>query len=375
MTEHYLEREFYDLMARDREVWDFLQQSSFDALWLYNIKDGESEWMSPRFWRDMGYDPSQAVPNAQERAQLVLPEDLAAAQEQFDSACESGDDQYEALLRFRRRDGSIRWIRSRGLILRDAEGEPDRLVGSHIDLTALHEREEELATLLDALNQSNEQLEQFAYVASHDLRSPLRTIGGFTSLLAEDLGPDAPPEALAAVADIKAEVARMERLIDSLLSFARLRSTTQRRHAVSLDALIDGVLDRLRGELDRVGATVRRPRGLSLWANPEQLGIALYHVILNAVQFRSRDRPLTITIAAVPNANSVELSVSDNGVGLSGTNGDALTGMFTRGGHPEAGAGVGLALCRRIVEGHGGTVQLRAAEPHGATVHFVLPNE
>lgn len=375
MTEHYLEREFYELMARDREVWDFLQQSSFDALWLFNIKDGESEWMSPKFWHDMGYDPSHAVPNAQQRAQMVLPEDLAAAQVRFDAACENGEDQYEALLRFRRRDGSIRWIRSRGLILRDDAGEPDRLVGSHIDLTALHEREEELASLLDALNQSNEQLEQFAYVASHDLRSPLRTIGGFASLLKEDLGPDAPPDALAAVADIEAEVGRMERLVDSLLSFARLRDTTQRRHAVSLDALLDGVLERLRVELEASGATVHRPHGLSIWANPEQLGIALYHVVLNAVQFRSPERPLEITIEAVPHARSIELSITDNGVGFGDPDVDRWTAMFARGDQPEAGAGVGLALCRRIVEGHGGALRLLAAKPHGATIHLVLPNE
>ena len=140
-NEHYLKRELYSLIQEDSKIFDFIQEASLDGLWYWNIDKPEDEWMNEKFWTTLGYDPKEKKHLASEWQDMIFQEDLQLALENFRLHCEDPNHPYDQIVRYRHKDGSIVWIRCRGLAIRDEEGKPIRMIGAHNDITKLKKKE------------------------------------------------------------------------------------------------------------------------------------------------------------------------------------------------------------------------------------------
>jgi diguanylate cyclase (GGDEF)-like protein/PAS domain S-box-containing protein len=148
---HYLERELYGLLGENDDVFDFLQHGSLDGIWYWDLEKPENEWMSPAFWQTLGFDPAERQHLAAEWQDLIFPEDLQVALENFHAHCADPSHPYDQIVRYRGRDGGTVWVRCRGVAIRDAEGRPRRMLGAHNDVTELKRAELELQQANDRL--------------------------------------------------------------------------------------------------------------------------------------------------------------------------------------------------------------------------------
>ncbi len=147
-NEHYLEAELYENIQKDRSIFDFIESATLDGIWYWDLERPEHEWMSPRFWETLGYDPRERKHLAREWQDIIDPEDLKKATENFIAHCEDPNHPYDQMVRYRHKNGAIKWIRCRGMALRDPKGKPIRMLGAHVDLTQIKAYEHELKEAL-----------------------------------------------------------------------------------------------------------------------------------------------------------------------------------------------------------------------------------
>ncbi|OFC69182.1 hypothetical protein BFC18_20915 [Alteromonas confluentis] len=147
MQEHYLEKELFHLLQHDKLMFEFFQNEVVDGLWYWDLTEPENEWMSPKFWRLFGFDPEFKLHKVSEWQDLIFPEDLALAQRNLQLHLRNPDIPYDQVVRYKHKNGSIVWVRCKGIAIHSEDGEPIRLLGCHQDLTRVMERQQELLGL------------------------------------------------------------------------------------------------------------------------------------------------------------------------------------------------------------------------------------
>jgi signal transduction histidine kinase len=226
------------------------------------------------------------------------------------------------------------------------------------------------------LERSNDDLERFAYVASHDLSEPLRTIGGFGGLMERRYGDRLDEEGRTMLGHISAGAARLQALIDGLLSYARVSTEHHDVQAIALDDLTSEVLAGVKPALDERGAEISVSPLPTVEGERGQLSQLLQNLILNAVKFTADDVSPRVDISPrqLPDGRW-EIHVSDNGIGIAPDQAQRIFEMFQRGtaDRSRSGTGIGLALCARIVERHGGQIRVEPREGGGSVFAFDLP--
>ncbi len=146
MQDHYLKEELYSLLKKNDSIFEFLQAGSLDGIWYWNLEKQADEWMSPRFWELLGFNPTEKKHLASEWQHRIFPEDLQVAIDNFNKHCADPNHPYDQVVRYRHKDGSTVWVRCRGIAIRDKTGKPIRMLGAHTDLTAFKRTEGELKT-------------------------------------------------------------------------------------------------------------------------------------------------------------------------------------------------------------------------------------
>ena len=228
----------------------------------------------------------------------------------------------------------------------------------------------------EELRRSNAELEQFAYVASHDLAEPLRTISGYVELLARRYKGQIDEDADRFIAHTVEGCARMRQLIDDMLEFSRAGRAPQLTDDVEMSTIIDQVVANVTAALDEAGGTVEYGELPGVRADPVQLSQLLQNLVANSVKFAVAGRPTRVRIGAERDDDGRwRISVADNGIGIESEYRDRIFGMFQRlhGREAYPGTGIGLAICLRIVQAHGGRIWVEDNEWGGATVCFTLP--
>ncbi|ADO78172.1 sensor domain-containing diguanylate cyclase [Halanaerobium praevalens] len=147
MQNNYLQNELYNLVQNDNSIFEFIQSGSLDGIWYWDLENPEQEWMSPKFWQTLGYDPEQKKHLASEWQDIIFKEDLKLASENFEKHCADPNHPYDQIVRYRHKNGSTVWIRCRGLAIRDQNGQAIRMLGAHTDITDLKLAEKEVSRL------------------------------------------------------------------------------------------------------------------------------------------------------------------------------------------------------------------------------------
>lgn len=246
---------------------------------------------------------------------------------------------------------------------------------------ALHQLNEQLEQRVQdrtrQLEEANRELESFAYSVSHDLRSPLRAIDGFSKVLLEDYGEHIAPQGHSYLARVRANAQRMGELIDALLKLSRMSRTEMQTEQVDLTALAYTIMDELQGRDAGRNVELVVESGLSGFGDARLLRIALWNLLENAWKFTGYREDATIEFGSTDDNGQAAYFVRDNGAGFEMAYADKLFGAFQRLHRADefAGTGIGLATVQRIIHRHNGRVWVQAAPDQGATFYFTLaPN-
>ncbi|WP_406406860.1 CHASE3 domain-containing protein [Streptomyces halstedii] len=244
------------------------------------------------------------------------------------------------------------------------------------ELAESQERETLLAEQTGELRRSNSELEQFAYVASHDLQEPLRKVASFCQLLEKRYGTELDDRGKQYIAFAVDGAKRMQVLINDLLTFSRVGRVQESWKPVDLDRSLDRALGNLTLAVEDAGATVVREDPLpELLGDATTLAMVWQNLIGNAIKFRRPDVPCRITIGCVREGEDWHLTVADNGIGIAPEFSDKVFVIFQRlhARDEYEGTGIGLSLCRKIIEFHGGRIWLDTDPAEGTLIHFTLP--
>ncbi len=343
--------------------------------WTYDVANDVISW-SEEVFRLFERDPALGPPQTYaENARLYLPEGnvtVAAAMRQAEGqAGEPVTIEIEVPLP----SGGTAWHRSIMRAIPDSNGKITQYWGTVQDITR-----EKLSSLaekrqLQDLERINQQLEQFAYIASHDLTEPLRKVRFFSDVLKEEIEGSLTVTATDALSRMSTATDRMHRLVQDLLAFARSGKSLEKPRPVNLERLLDEVLDTLSERIAATGAKIERGPLPDVLGDQGLLEQVFQNVLTNALKYRHHDRSPMIAISCERSAGMAVISIRDNGLGFHPEQAGRLFEPFVRlhRASGEDGTGIGLAICRRILEVHGGSITAIPAPDHGAIFTVRIP--
>ncbi|MEM6453152.1 MAG: PAS domain-containing protein [Cyanobacteria bacterium P01_D01_bin.105] len=393
--------------------WQFALEGAGDGVWDWDAQTNKV-FFSHQWKAMLGYEDSEISDQLDEWDSRVHPDDKAQCYADLNRMMSGETPFYQNEHRLRCKDGSYLWILDRGKVIeRDAEGNALRVIGTHTDITTQKQTEASLRQLNEALEtkvqertrevelraqeleRSNAELQQFAYVASHDLQEPLRTISSFTELLVQEYGDRLDGEAEEYVEFIVDGSLRMQQLIKDLLAYSRVNSRGQAFAPTNCENVIERVLSNLQFAIAENQATVTHAPLPEVFADESQVQQLFQNIISNALKFRG-EHPPQVHISAVPIVDhqaekdddephalpvagqaAWKFCVSDNGIGIEADYREKIFEIFQRlhSRRIYAGTGIGLAICRKIVQRHGGRIWVEESTQKGAAFYFTLPTQ
>lgn len=314
---------------------------------------------------------------------LIHPDDLEAHLEAWRKSVNNGSD-YEMESRIRNASGDYIWHLSRALAHRDENGNILMWVGTATDIEfqkraaetlerTVEQRTEELAHANEALVRSNDDLEYFAAVASHDLQAPLRTINNYLGFILERNESLLDERSRHYISRTMEAGQRMKNLIENLLAYSQINAQPANFETVSLDEVLSDALANVADNIERRKAVVNfKDLGMA-YADPVQLARLFQNLILNAVNYNESEVP-TVMITSNKTDGRVQVSVQDNGTGIAPENLAKIFDAFTRLQSQTSGTGLGLSISKRIVDKHGGQIWVESEPGKGTVFHFTLPD-
>jgi PAS domain S-box-containing protein len=306
-------------------------------------------------------------------AALTHPDDLIASQNGLLALWRGEHETFRTELRYAHRDGHPVWADVSARLLRDPHGSCYHIMAHVQDITDRKRAEDELRQTLAELERSNQELERFAYVASHDLQEPLRMVASYTQLLAQRYRDRLDQDAQEFIGFAVDGAARMRRLINDLLDYSRVTTHGDSLAPVQAQAALGEALTNLRVAFQDTGGEITAAPLPWVLADATQLTQVFQNLIGNALKFRG-EAPPRVHITVTPWRGMWRFAVADNGIGIDPQYFDRIFVIFQRL-HPSRrypGTGIGLALCQRIVERHGGRMWVESTPGHGSTFYFTL---
>lgn len=339
---------------------------------------GTWEWdivLNQIYWDDYMY-PLYGIPGGTVTDTIINermhPDDRERAEREIRATLDH-DETYDTEYRVVWPDGSAHHLSIRGSVIRDSLGRPVRMVGVAWDITARKRAEIAQVTYADELARSNKELEMFAYVASHDLQEPLRMVSSYTQLLARRYADKLDETANEFIDYAVQGASRMQQLINDLLTYSRVQTKGLPFEPVDTNAALEDAKADLRLAIEDAGATVTADPMPRVRGDRSQLTQLFRNLVSNAVKFHSDNAPI-VHISATRTNHQWTFAVRDNGIGIEPEYAAKIFEIFqrlhTRTEYP--GTGIGLALCKRIVERHGGRIWVESTPGQGATFYFNL---
>jgi PAS domain S-box-containing protein len=272
-------------------------------------------------------------------------------------------------------NAEVRYISTSGEPIFDAAGKFRGYRGVGRDVTERKRAQSVLRAAYDELARSNAELQQFAYVASHDLQEPLRMIGSYTQLLERRYGDKFDEDAREFMGFIVDGATRMKQLIEDLLAYSRVGTRGKELRPVQAQLVLDKALTNLRGAIEASGAVVTHDALPKVNVDDTQLVQLLQNLIGNAIKFRNKEETPRIHVGADDAGGEWRFCVADNGIGIEPQYFERIFLVFQRLHTRDeyAGTGIGLAICKKVVDRHGGRIWVESAPGQGSKFYFTLP--
>ena len=332
----------------------------------------------------LGYSPEEYMSKPKIWEELLHSDDRERVLAE-DARTERSGMPFRVEYRIFTRNGDVAWIRDEAVLVRDEEGRPLFWQGVMYDITDQKRTEEEVRRLNEELEQRvrrrtaqleafNSELEAFSYSISHDLRSPLRAIDGFSQILLQDYGDELDVEGKSYLRRVSAASHRMGQLIDDLLDLSRMTRGRMRRKRVNLSTLAQAIVEELRHTQPEHDVEVILEEGLVANGDGSLLRAVLENLLGNAWKFTKNQPHPRIEFGLLEHEDTPTYYVRDNGVGFEMAYVDKLFGAFQRlhSASEYEGTGIGLATVQRIIHRHGGRVWAEGEVGKGATFYFTL---
>ena len=315
----------------------------------------------------------------------VHPDDRAYSDE-ISLKAQRGEREYDTVFRVVWPDRSIHYLKAYGQVERDADGRPVRMTGVNYDITELKEAEDKVIELnhhLEArvaertaqLEAANKELEAFSYSVSHDLRTPLRAIDGFSHILLEDYTDKLDDEGKRLLSVVRDNTIRMGQLIDDILKFSRTGRLEMNLSRIDMESMAHAVFEELQPSVDSSKLQLEIEHIPAAKGDSAMMRQVFVNLLSNAIKFTRNSTPARIKVGCSIVGNEAVYYVKDNGAGFDMQYANRLFGVFQRL-HAVAdfeGTGIGLAIVKRIITRHGGRVWAEGKVGEGATIYFALP--
>ncbi len=366
-----------------------ITDNQIDMICLYRT-DGTIEYTNHSYARFFGHTPASLVGTY--LVNLSPPEAQKSAEENLHQTVASFlKDSEKTTVEFELSDfeGNNAWIEWSNQPVFDDQGKLLFIVSVGRDVTARYTAQAQLLDMNQRLADSNRDLQDFAYVASHDLQEPLRKIIAFSGRLAQKAGPELGEKNLDYLDRIGGAAHRMQRLIEDLLEVSRVATKGSELVPTDLNVVLADVVSDLEVAIERANATVTIAPDLpSVPADDVQMRQLFQNLIGNALKFRADGRPPQVSVTVkqlatddlpatlrATNSRFVQLSVADNGIGFDEVYADKIFTVFQRlhGRDAYEGSGIGLSVCKRIIDRHQGLISAHSVEDQGATFNVILP--
>jgi nitrogen-specific signal transduction histidine kinase/PAS domain-containing protein len=332
----------------------------------------EQAWWSTEMYRLWGVEAGKTLQLA-DTLELIDPQDRDRVMDEVRRAIE-GHIPYECEFRLRTHGPRHVWMASRGQVHYANSGQPERLIGITLDISAHKANEASLRQTNEALTLSNVELQRFAHVTAHDLQTPLRSIGSFAELLKTHAQGRLDAKSREWLDRILNSAVHLRTLVRDLLQYSSIDSLPLQAAAVSMDQVLDRAMLLLDAEIRATHCTITRSELPMVLGEESQLTQVLLNLLANAIKYRSVRAP-SIDVTVERSNDSWLFSVRDNGIGIDTRHFNRIFEVFERlhTAQEYPGTGIGLAICRRIVQRHGGSIWVESQLGVGSTFFFTLP--
>ena len=339
--------------------------------WEWDIESGALKW-DVRMERMMGRQPGKYNYTYKEFEDIVHEDDLPRVRYAIRQALDKNMP-LDTVYRIRLKNDGVNYISAKALVEKDIKGNQVKMSGVCFDITEMKKGAEKvLFALNEELLRSNKELEQFAYVASHDLQEPLRMVSSFTQLLAQRYKDKLDQDAQEFIQYAVDGAVRMQILINDLLDYSRIESRGKKFLKIDMHNVLGQVVNNLSIRIQEQNAMITNDDLPEVVADEGQMMQLLQNLIINSLKF-CKDPP-RIHVSAKEEKDQYIFSVKDNGIGIESQYYNKIFQIFQRL-HPRdeyGGTGIGLAICKRIIERHGGKIWVESVSGNGSVFYFTI---
>lgn len=374
-----------------RELLDETEELLQFGSWAWEISTNIVTW-TPGLYTLLEYEPRDI--DGRIGLSFYLSHVLEEYQQNFRDLLQSAlktrsDFSYEYIIRTN--SGALKSISTKGKLVKDESGEVVKMLCINRDITALRSFEKEQERNIRELNRSNRDLEEFAYIASHDLQEPLRKISMFTERLKAKYDKTLDKEGELFIERILASANNMRILIDNLLDFSRANRRSNTFDQVDIRSVLAGVISELELKIEETKASIEFTGTFpTIEAVTSEMSQVFSNILSNAIKFRKNDEPVRIEVRSnkvsrtekhalglTANQNFHKIEVQDNGIGFEPEYTEKIFQIFQRlnGKSEYPGSGIGLAICKKIVEKHNGLILAKGIPDQGAMFTIILPEK
>jgi PAS domain S-box-containing protein len=363
-----------EAILKSNERHNLVAKATNDVIWDWDLKTDKVVRSVENMKKILGYDVEEANETAAFWSGLIHPEDKQKIDECFEVFKDPGQTYMDSEYRLRKADGQYAHIYDKGYIIRDCNGKAIRMIGASQDITKLKENELQLKKHAKELATSNEELEQFAYIASHDLQEPLRMVTSFLTQLEKKYGDILDEKGKRYIEFAVDGAKRMRQIILDLLDYSRAGRNKNDMEEIDLNELIGDINILFRKEIEEKEAVIQFDEVPVLTGYSAPLRQVFQNVIGNALKYCREDVPVKITITAHELTDHWQFSVADNGIGIDKEYFDRIFVIFQRLHNKDeySGTGLGLAITKKIIENMGGRIWLSSEEGKGSTFYFTI---
>jgi PAS domain S-box-containing protein len=364
------ERKIERKLEKSEALFRTLTEISKVGIFMVEL-DGKYSFINDRGCEIIGLDAKEILKLGTERT--IHPDDSERVIEELNQALKHMK-HFKCEYRYHHLNGSDVWVIAIAKPNIDASGRFVNYVGTLVDINEHQKAEEKVIKTLDELNRSNKELEHFAYVVSHDLQEPLRSISNFLQLLSRRYKGKIDPKS-AEYIDIAVHGAnRMQTMINDLLTYSRITTHGKKFSYTDCQAVLDDTLRDLNATIEENDAIVTNDPLPTVFADNSQMKHLFQNLIVNGIKFHGEKQP-KIHISVVEEDKDWLFIVQDNGIGIDSKYAESIFDVFKRL-HTRkeySGTGIGLSICRKIVNRHGGEIWIESNLGKGSKFYFTIP--